>query len=303
MKTVPSCAAFRAESGPRDGYSRPPQRGVPSLIRFRLFTPCSGNATRYPDRHQPAAGAGQSNQQRDAVAETRKQKVEGAIKAIKDFHTLGVSLPEKQDHKDAYDQGTIEAEAKKKGISGDTLRKARQFADPKEGCTASELRELVKFIREVQPDQDDKLAVFSKTHIIRLVSVPKRRRLSLQKKAIEEGWSTAKLETEIATRYGTRRSGGRKGHVPRDAIGLLTQIEKMCETWRRWLAEVTPDATEDDADVEHAMLAELPKAIQQQVRSVGAGLAELQKSVTAELKTRRPGRDVRHQTRDDKSAN
>jgi len=236
------------------------------------------------------------------VAESRKQKVEGAIKVIKDFHALGLSLPEKQDHKDTYDQDIIKTEAEKKGINGDTLRKARQFADPEDGYSARELKELVKLIREVQLNKDDKLAVFSKTHIIRLVSVPKRWRLSLQKKAIEEGWSTAKLETEIATRYGTRRAGGRKGHVPRDTIGLLTQIEKLCETWRRWLAEVTPEATEDDAEPEHAMLADLPKAIQKQVRSVGAAFAELQKDVTEELKTRKPGRDVRHQTRDDKNA-
>jgi len=243
------------------------------------------------------------------VAESRKQKVEGAIKVIKDFHALGLSLPKRQAHADAYDQDIIKTEAEKKGINGDTLRKARQFADPEDGYSARELkelvkliRELVKLIREVQLHQDDKLAVFSKTHIIRLVSVPKQRRLSLQKKVIQKGWSTAKLETEIATRYGTRRSGGRRGHVPRDAIGLLTQVEKLCETWRRWLAEVTPEETEDDAKPDHAMLDELPKAIQKQIRGVGTSLAELQKDVTAELKARKPGRDVRHQTRDDKNA-
>ena len=89
----------------------------------------------------------------------------------------------------------------------------------------------------MQPGQDDGLAVFGRTHVIRLLSVrPRSTRAKLQRMAVVNGWSTSRLEAEIARRFGTRRDGGRRRAIPADAVGLLTQVEGMCETWGRLVA-------------------------------------------------------------------
>ena len=98
---------------------------------------------------------------------------------------------------------------------------------------------LKRVITEVQPDQDDGYAVFTRTHVIRLLSVEALPCAS-SASAIRGGWSTAELEAQIAARYGTRRDGGRKRRFPGDALGLLAQLERLCETWRRWVTLVTP---------------------------------------------------------------
>src|SRR6185436_18409035 len=100
-------------------------------------------------------------------------------------------------------------------VNPDTLRKARQFADPVEGYTAKELKELCVLIDQVQSCQDPRLPLFTKTHVIRLLSVRSRtQRKHLQQKAVRQAWSIAQLKGEIAKRYGTRREGGRRRYLP-----------------------------------------------------------------------------------------
>jgi hypothetical protein len=231
------------------------------------------------------------------VSQARSAKVAAAVKAIKDFHGLGLVLPRKQAHKDAYDQGTVDAEARKHGINPDTVRKARQFADPVAGYTPAEVRDLCKLITDVQPDQDDRDGVFSRTHLIRLLSVKKQRRAALQEAAIRKGWSSAELEAQIAARYGSRRDGGRKRRLPGDALGLLAQVEQLCESWRRWLLLVTPRTDQKEAKTSAPTLEDLPPKVRRRVRDADAAVAKLHEATTDELKARRPGRSVRHQFR------
>jgi hypothetical protein len=208
-------------------------------------------------------------------------------------------VPPKQPHRDAYNQGTLETAGAQLGLSAEAARQARQLADPTAGYTADELRELCDLIREVQPDQDDDLPVFGKTHLVRMLTVPKSRRPALQRVAVRGAWSTARLESEIAARFGSRRAGGRKRRVPGDASGLLLQIEGMCEAWRRLLGEVDVDAGDESPG--HAVLADLPDAVRRQIRSAGRTLAALHELVTEELSEQIPTRQVRHQFRDDAS--
>jgi hypothetical protein len=233
-----------------------------------------------------------------AVSQARKAKVAAAVKAIREFYALGRSLPKKQAHRDAYDQGTVEAEAKKRGINPDTVRKARQFADAVAGgYTPAEVNDLCRLIAAVQPGQDDGDAVFGRTHIIRLLSVKKQFRASLQEAAVRKGWSTGELEARIAARYGSRRDGGRKRRLPSDALGLLTQVERMCEGWRRWVALVTPDPERPEGKSKAPSLDDLPPRVRRLVRDADAAMAKLHEAATEELKARRPGRAVRHQFR------
>jgi|GEM_PF-4539382 len=234
------------------------------------------------------------------MSTARGRRVAEAVRAIRELHAAGKKVPPKQSHRDAYNQGTLQAAGEQLGLSPEAARQARQLADPVVGYTADELRELCELIREVQPGQDDDLPVFGKTHLVRMLTVPKPRRAVLQRAAVRGAWSTARLESEIAARFGSRRAGGRRRRVPRDAAGLLVQIEGMCEAWRRLLAEV--DVDDDEETSAHAVLADLPDAVRRQVRAAGRTLATLQEVVTDELSERLPARHVRHQFRDDEGA-
>lgn len=231
------------------------------------------------------------------MSTARGRRVAEAVRAIRELHAAGRKVPPKQAHRDAYNQGTLEAAGEQLGLSAEAARQARQLSDPVAGYTADELRELCELIREVQPGQDDGLPVFGKTHLVRMLTVPKSRRAALQRTAVRGAWPTARLEAEIAARFGSRRAGGRKRRVPRDAAGLLVQIEGMCEAWRRLLAEVDVDAAEEQPG--HAVLADLPDAVRRQVRAAGRTLATLQEVTTDELRERLPARHVRHHFRDD----
>src|SRR5438105_3722029 len=129
------------------------------------------------------------------MANSRAAKVKAAVEKIREFYALGQEIPPKLAHKQTYDQGVIKAEAQRRHINEDTIRKARQFADSVEGYSPEELEELCSLIEGVQPGQDEGKAIFGKTHLIRLLSVrPKRRRAVLQRLAIKKGWSSAELE-------------------------------------------------------------------------------------------------------------
>src|SRR5262249_2953901 len=148
--------------------------------------------------------------------------------------------------------------------------------------TRKELDDLCRLIQKVQPNQDDDMAIFRQTHIVGLLSVhPKKKRAALQKQCILEGWSSAKLEEEIGTHFGTRREGGRARQVPSRPARLLTQLEGMCESWRRWRRRVK----EENIAV--------PRRLAAEVEAVCAEVLGLQKKVLAALKELQPGREVR----------
>ncbi len=228
------------------------------------------------------------------MSQTRRQQVAAAVKAVRAFHELGRSLPAKESHKDGYGQGTVAVEAEKHGLNPDTVRKARHFADPVRGYTAAEVNALCRTIREVQEEQDG--AVFGRTHLIRLLSVPKKQRAKVQTLAIENGWSTAELEVHIASRFGSRRDGGRKRRVPSDLPGVLVQLEGLCEGWRRW-AEVVVGDESDDQQRQVRKRVELPTELFQSVLAATKAIADLHDEVNHELQARRPKRAVRKRFR------
>jgi hypothetical protein len=228
------------------------------------------------------------------MSQTRRQQVAAAVKAIRAFHELGRSLPVKASHKDGYGQGTVTVEAEKHGLNPDTVRKARQFADPVSGYTVAEVNALCRSIRDVQEEQDG--LVFGRTHLIRLLSVPKKQRGKVQASAIENGWSTAELEAHIASRFGSRRDGGRKRRVPSDLPGVLVQLECLCEGWRRWAEAVVGDESDDQQRQVRKRL-ELPAGLLESVRAATRAIADLHDDVNGELQTRRPKRAVRKRFR------
>lgn len=221
-----------------------------------------------------------------------RKQVQAAIESIREFYEIGSKLPSRETHADVYGKGIIDAEAKRIGLNPDTLRKARHFADPVKGYTREELDDLCQLIDQVQSDQDEQSAVFGRTHLIRLLSVkPKHRRAAIQRKAIQKKWSFAELEREIARCFGTRRAGGRRRRIPADIAGLLTQLEKMCESWRRWLEEVLGNPV--NGKLEHPAVEDVPKEIVTLIVAVKKNLHSLQEKAIGELAKKQPGRAVR----------
>ena len=234
------------------------------------------------------------------MTQTRRQQVAAAVKAIRAFHALGRSLPPAASPKEAYGRRLIADEAERRGVNPDTARKARQFADPVAGYTTAELNEVCRLIKAVQAEQAEG-AVFRRTHLIRVLTVPKPDRPAFQEEAIRGGWSTAELEARIAARYGVRRDGGRRLRRPRDAADLLAQIDRLCETWRRWQGSVgepppasAPGGTPAPPTV---TLNALPRHVRAKVRGVGAAVEELHQAVADRLSRGDQRRAVRHRFR------
>lgn len=220
------------------------------------------------------------------MSSARRAKVAAAVKGIREFFALGRSLPPRRPHGEVYGEGVVQEEARRRDMNPDTVQKARAFAHPVTGYTPAELDELCRLVRDTQPGQDDKLAVISRTHVIRLLSVPKRFRPRLQREAITKGWSTAELECVIAARFGSRSAGGRRRRVPTDVLGQLIQIERMCTSWARWAAAA--ERRREEQPPRATRLSDLPKPVQRLADAATAALAALREEVRGELSSRRP---------------
>jgi hypothetical protein len=135
------------------------------------------------------------------------------------------------------------------------------------------------------------MAIFERCHLVRILSVPRRKRAALQKESIRKGWSLATLERIIAMRFGTRREGGRRRSVPDDLPSFLVQAEKLCEIWRRWVEELSRDP--DEFDEKHILLADLPLKLRKQIKAISGQVWQLHQDVAKELIQLQPHREAR----------
>lgn len=221
----------------------------------------------------------------DKVQASRRDQVRKAIEKIRSFHELGLGLPAKQRHRDIYSLKVIEGEAKRRGMNPETVRQARQFA---EIYSEEEMEALCHQVMEKQADAEPHQPIFTRTHVVRLLSVgPKRRREALLRKAIEECWSCSRLENEISKRMGTRREGGRRPRIPNSLSDFYADLEKMCEAWRRWRAEL--ERSPGEGRDKHVQLDDLPGRLRRPIIDVSEALAGLQQKVVMELKGLYPG--------------
>ena len=230
------------------------------------------------------------------MSQSRHSQINSAVRTIRAFHKLGRSLPPKTTHRKSYGQRIIASAAIQHRLNPDTTRKARAFVDPQRGYSLDEVEALCRQIRKTQIYQ--KGSIFGRTHVIRILSVPKNRRAKVQNLAIENGWSTAELESYIASQFGSRRDGGRKRRMAKDELGMLVQLERLCEGWRRWAESVVVEA--DDAP-EHnvSMRVELPEILLKSVMATTKVIADLHDEVNRELRIHRPKRAVRKRFRSD----
>jgi hypothetical protein len=170
-------------------------------------------------------------------------------------------------------------EARASGISLYLLRKVRAFADPKRGYAAEELIDLCNSIHFCWGAFVDNGASFGRTHVLRLVGVPKAggRRASIQKAMFENGWSTAELENEVFRRYGRRGQGGRKGAIGTQVAGLLIRLDRLCQSWLRFNEQL---AARKELGQRPAF-AELPSKVRSSVSSITDNMRRLRKELNA----------------------
>lgn len=201
---------------------------------------------------------------------TRRDEVEAAIDRMRKFFAFGASIPATVDRAAEYGTGVVDEKAKKAGMSADAVRKARQLVDPVAGYSAAEFAELCELVLRVQSRQDHRGPVFGRSHLCRLLSVtPRSVRAKLARKAIKEGWSMARLNRAIATRYGRRRQGGRRPSIPADREGLLVQIDGMCEQWRRWQQEMERCTAEGESVIIFTASPSVAVALKQALAAIG----------------------------------
>ena len=217
---------------------------------------------------------------------TRRQKVDEAVRRIREFWTLGRGLP-LQERKRVYGEKINDTAAAQTGMNADTVGKARKFADPVLGYTYAEMNELCRLVKDVQtkqPDKDERgksLHVFGRTHVVRMVSVPKRLRPDLQNEAIRKGWSLKELERRISSMFLVHEDRGRRRHVPDDVVGKLAQVREMCVTWVRWAEAI--DKQRREAGKKGPRPAAIPKHLRDRIEKATSELRSVLVSVNFEL--------------------
>ena len=220
------------------------------------------------------------------MTKSRDQRIDDAVKEIEWFHDLGKELLEKLRKAPDEDKGKMTAaEVERLELNPQTLYKARQFADPKAGYTRQEVRDLCRMLTRQKGNGDEKSPVFGRSYVVRLLPLPKHSRAELQAAAIEQAWGYRRLGLEIAKRSPRRKPGGRRRKIPGDLLGLLAQVEGMCETWRRWRHDLGSDT--DGTAEGRVRLADLPDDLKELVEAVSGAVGKLHADVAERLEQER----------------
>lgn len=214
-------------------------------------------------------------------SEPTPSEVQAALRRVRKFYDLGCKSLERSPGRMQY--GMMRDEASHFGLSEELLRKARQFADPEQGYTKDELRVIfAKCSKAGFP--------LGTTHVIRWLTIPKRRRARIERLTITERWNLSRLEAEIALEFGSRKAGGRRRRIPADSLGILIQLEGLCDAWRRWCESLGRDP--DDKEKQRTDR-DLPASVRRRLSVATKGVAELQGVVTAEIQRQKPNRTSR----------
>jgi hypothetical protein len=156
-----------------------------------------------------------------------RSEIKEAISEIERCYGIGKDVLKKCTAVSA--PGEIEKHAIKHGVNRDKAQKLRAMAAKETGYTAAELKSLYQQFRKAK-------FALTISHFVKLVSVPKgKARDKLTTKAIENSWSTHRLQAEIVALLGRRQVGGRK---PTVVVGdqFEDEFTRVIWSWNRWLA-------------------------------------------------------------------
>jgi hypothetical protein len=235
------------------------------------------------------------------MSQTRRQKVEQAIQLIEQRHQIGLEIQRDRSRSEASDSERLRWVARRHGIQKESARKARGFANPYTGYTVKEKNDLCRLIRRIQPTQKDHCGVFGISFAERLLSLTKTaERTALQNEAIENGWTLSKFKSEIRNRYDTRGEGGRRCRAPSNAVDLLDQLRQMCDHWRRWWREVSPES--DTVSKSATSFGTLEPKLRKEIVAISERLLRLQNAVERASGKLKPGRKRRQTIVDERQA-
>jgi hypothetical protein len=214
------------------------------------------------------------------MARERKQwtleQVNQAIQKIRAYHAEGVESLQQMPEPGKHGDYEIRNQAGELGWNETKLRKARQFAHPKQGYSEEQLEELFALLREHKPS-------FGTAHIGLLVTVAWPQREDIQKECIENNWNTTTLQEEILKQFGHRQVGGRRRQVSKDVGRALVQLGKMADTWKRWVR-----VAKDPYALDSPVLNRLPEGVRRWVEAVNEIMPSLGEAVEAALVDSRP---------------
>ena len=161
------------------------------------------------------------------MSKTRKNsQVEKAIQTTETRYAIGKEILKRCGQRSP--DGLITELAAKHEVNRDHAQKLRAIADPKTGYMKSELN---RWFREFRTTG----FALTISHFVKLISVPKgETRDALTRRAIQQEWSTHRLQAEILAVQGRRQAGGRR---PKVVIGpqFEQELSQTLWSWSRWL--------------------------------------------------------------------
>ena len=192
---------------------------------------------------------------------------ESVLRRLWDFHKLGAESIRR--HPGPMPLEQIQKVAREYAMHPEMVRKARQLA-------ASYSRSDLEKLESLGRRHGHCLGL---THLIRLMTVPKGQRETLQRQAIHEGWGAKKLNSEIIKRFGSRMpSAGRHHPPPADVKEAHFRLAQYCDQWRR-LSSSLRSPVDDPEDRQRYVWARLRPSVRKQIKQVDEVLAKLGKVV------------------------
>lgn len=203
--------------------------------------------------------------------EETAEEVAEACRALRAAHKTGLQILEKYGESAQYGKNELAGEAKRLGINEDLVRKIRQFANPKIGYTPGELDRLVKLCEKNR-------RALGITTVCKLVTVAKAdgQREAFEEEVIVNRWTLKRVENELFQRLGRRRKGGRRRAVSDTELGLLSQIDGLCDSWERWYAQVKSET--ENAESQAKPLDCLTQAVKNKLEAATEAVEELRKT-------------------------
>lgn len=182
-------------------------------------------------------------------------------------------------HPDRLPYGSVEREAAAHAMNGETLRKARAFADPGRGLTEKQFKSLISRC------ETHDYALGPSTAML-LITVPKPDRPGILTNMIRDQWSKSELRRELTRRYGRRKQTARTPVPPSNPEQAMVELLGLCGTFRRWHAVMDPDVS-DAADAE--VWKATPLAVRRRLREAAAAMRRLEVGAEKTMEQERRG--------------
>jgi hypothetical protein len=157
------------------------------------------------------------------------QRLRKAMKELGKAYERGEKIAEKCPQGKHYGAKWVEAEAARRKINADTVRKLRQLVSPKEGFTPKQWKDLIALCTA-------RKFPLGLSTVFRILPVPKKddERDRFLREVVKNRWPRARVAAEIRRRYDSRRQGDRVPKVPDDVEDALVELAARAYHFRRW---------------------------------------------------------------------